>query len=243
MPDGCRIASCCPLIVPPSCQLVAPVTPACCCIASPRPLIALPSRRLVAPAGCRIASCRPLVAPPSHQLVAPACCRITSPHPLVAPRTTLSSSCCVGWLLHCLLMCRPLVASLSHRAASHCLIDPAGCCVIICHRPLIVPPSRPLIMLTGCCIACPCAARSSSRRGPLPTPSNAVECCCRHRTPPPPPPLNAVSIIHCCHSCHPLPPSNVNTHIAAVKHWRPPSPPATADVNFHPRLITPLRHH
>jgi len=143
-------------------------------------LIALPSHRLVAPAGCHIASRRPLVAPPSCQLVAPACCRITSPHPLVAPHTTLSFSRCVSWLLHCLLMCRPLVVSLSHCATSHCLIDPAGCCVIIFHRPLILPPSRPLIMLTGCCIACPCAARLSSRRGPLPTPSNAVKCCCRH---------------------------------------------------------------
>ncbi len=44
--------------------------PAGYCIASHRPLVAPPSRRLVAPAGgCCIASRRPLIAPPSRQLV------------------------------------------------------------------------------------------------------------------------------------------------------------------------------
>jgi len=119
VPAGCRIASCRPLIVPPSSQLVAI---ACCCITSPHPLIALPFRRLVPPAGCRIASCHPLVAPPSCQLVAPACCRIASPRPLVAPRAALSSSRRAVWLLRRLSMRRPLVVSscclsLSHRAS------------------------------------------------------------------------------------------------------------------------------
>jgi hypothetical protein len=50
---GCRLASHCPLILPPS-------------------------RRLVAPAGCRIASHRPLIAPPSPSLVAPAGCCVAS---------------------------------------------------------------------------------------------------------------------------------------------------------------------
>ncbi len=57
------------------------------------------------------------------------------------------SSCCAGWLLHHLLTRRPLVASLSFRAASCCLVAPAGCCIIISRRPLVAPPSRPLIVL------------------------------------------------------------------------------------------------
>ena len=147
VPAGCRIASYRPLIAPPSRRLVAP---AGCCIASHHPLIALPSRRLDAPAGCRIASRRPLIAPPSRQLVAPACCRIASPCPLVAPRATLSSSRRAGWLLCRLLMHRPLVVSLSRRAASCFLVAPAGCRAIISRRPLVAPPSRPLIVLAGC---------------------------------------------------------------------------------------------
>jgi hypothetical protein len=203
MPAGCRIASCCPLMVPPSHQLVVP---ACCCITSPCALIALPSCRLVTPAGCRIASRHPLVVPPSRQLVMPACCLITSPRPLVAPRVTLLSSRRAGWLLRRLSMRRPLVVSSPRRATSRCLVAPAGCCTIISCHPLVALPSRPLIVLAGCCVACPCTALSSSCRSPSPTPSNAVKRCCCHRTPPPPPPLNAISIVHHCHSCHPSPP-------------------------------------
>ena len=178
MPAGCHIASCPPLIVPPSRCLVAP---AGSCIASRRPLIVLPSRCLVAPAGCHIASRHPLVASPSCQLVVPACCRIASPCPLVAPRTALSSSRHAGWLLRRLSTRRPLTVSLSRCAASCCLVAPAGCRTIISCRPLVAPPSRPLIVLAGCCIACPCVALSSSQRSPLlPTPSNAVEHCCCH---------------------------------------------------------------
>ena len=213
VPSGCRIVSCRPLIAPHSLRLIAPAGGH---IASRRPLIALPSRRLVTPAGCRIASCCPHFVPPSCQLVAPACCCIASPRPLVAPRPALSSSRRAGWLLHGLSARRPLVVSSSHRAASHCLIAPAGCRIIISRRPLVAPPSCPLIVLAGCCVACPCAALSSSRRSPSPTPSNTVKCCCRNRTPLPPLPLNAVSIVY-----HPplpqLPP------IATVERQRPPS--------------------
>jgi len=171
------IASPCrPLIAPPSCCFVAP---AGCGIASPCPLIALPSRHLVPPAGCRIASHRPLIAPPSRQLVAPACYCIASPRPLAAPHAALSPSRCAGWLLRRLSMHHPLVVLLSHCAASHCLFARAGCCAIISRRPLIAPPSCPLIMLTSCCITCPCAAFSSFCHSPSPMPSNAIECCCR----------------------------------------------------------------
>jgi len=158
----CCVASCRAALVssshaswlshPPSHRLV---TPAGCCIASRRPLIALPSRHLVTPAGCHIASCRLLVASPSPQLVAPACCHITSPCPLVAPSAALSSSRRAGWLLCCLSARHPLDLSSSHCAASCCLIAPAGCCAIISCRPLVAPHSRPLIVLPGCCVACP----------------------------------------------------------------------------------------
>ena len=123
-------------------------------------------------------------------------------------------------------MRHPLVVLSSRRAASCCLVAPAGCRTIISHRPLVAPPSRPLIVLAGCCIVCPCAALSSSRRSPSPTPLNAVERCCRHRTPPPPPTLNAVSIIHCCHSCRPSPPINPNANLR-------PSPLSNADACRH----------
>ena len=173
-------------------------------LSSQRPLIALPSRHLVAPAGYRIASHCPLIAPTSRHPVASACyCCVAFPCPLIAPHAALSSSRRTGWLLRCLSTRCPLVISSSRRAASHCFFAPAGCCAIISCRPLVAPPSRPLILLAGCCIVCPCAALSSSRHSPSPTPSNAVECCCRHQTPPPPPPLNAISIIYHCHSCRP----------------------------------------
>jgi hypothetical protein len=105
------------LVMPPSCRLVLP---AGCRIAYRCPLIALSSCCLVAPTGCHIASCRSLFATPSRQLVMPACCCITSPHPLVVPHTALLSSRRAGWLLHRLLMRRPLVVS----ACRHCRRHP-----------------------------------------------------------------------------------------------------------------------
>jgi hypothetical protein len=56
-----------------------------------RPITALPSRRLIAPAGCCVASRRTTLSLSSH-------------------RAALSSSCS-GWLLHCLPSRRPLVLS------------------------------------------------------------------------------------------------------------------------------------
>ena len=80
--------------------------------------------------------------------------------------------------------------------------------------------------MAGYCVACPCAVLSSSCRNPSPTPSNAVKRCCSHRTPPPPPPLNALSIVHHCHSCRPSPPPNTNAHLR-------PSPLSNADARRH----------
>jgi hypothetical protein len=125
------------------------------------PLIVISLRRpIVVFLCCRIASRRPLVAPPSHHLVAPACCRIASPRPLVAPRANHSSSRRAGWLLRRLSTRRPLVVLSSCRAASRCLVTPAGCCINISCRPLVALHSRPLIVLAGCCVASPCANKS-----------------------------------------------------------------------------------
>jgi len=173
-------------------------------------------------------------APPSCQLVAPACCRIASPCPLVAPRATLLSSRRTCWLLlRRLSTRRPLVVSLSHCAPSYCLVAPAGCRAVISCHPLVAPPSCPLIVPAGCCVACPCTALSSSCLSSSPTPSNAIKRCCRHQSPPPPPPLDAVSIIHHCQSCRPLPPSITNTYLR-------PSPLSNADTRRRhtPPLMT-----
>jgi hypothetical protein len=134
--------------------------------------------------------------------------RIASPRPLVAPRLLShhpsSSSRCADWLLHRLSTGHPLIVSSCRLSFS---------CHASSHRPLVAPPSHPLIVLAGCCTASPCTPLSSSRRSPSPTPSTAVKGCCRHRTTPPPPPLNAVSIVHRCHGCRPSPPSNANAHL------------------------------
>jgi hypothetical protein len=119
-----------------------------------------------------------MLSSPSRQLVVPACCCIASPRPLVVPRAALSTPLCAGWLLRHLSTRRPLVVSLSRHAASRSLVVPAGCRAIISCRPLVAPPSRPLIVLAGCCFACLCAALLSSRRSPSSMPSNTVERCC-----------------------------------------------------------------
>jgi hypothetical protein len=98
-----------------------------------RPLIVLLSRRA--------ASHCPLVAPPSRPLIVLALlssCRSPSPTPSNAVECPL---------LRRLSTRRPLVVSSSRRAASCCLIAPAGCRIIISRCPLIAPPSCPLIVL------------------------------------------------------------------------------------------------
>ena len=144
-----------------SCQLV---------VASPlvvpslrRPLVVL-SRQLVVALPLAVLSLRHPLVNLSHQLV------VASP-----PRAALSSSRCADWLLRHLLVLCPLVISWTHCGTSSCLVAPAGCRTIISRRPFIAPPSRPLIVLAGCCVASACAALLSSCRGPTPTPSNAAK--------------------------------------------------------------------
>ena len=121
------------------------------------------------------ASCHRLIFPSSCQLIAPACCCITSLRPLAAPRVALSSYRCTGWLLHRLSMHCPLIVSSSRRAASCCLVLPAGCRAIISRHPLVALPSCPLIVLAGRCVASHCTTLLSSHCSPSPMPSNAVE--------------------------------------------------------------------
>jgi hypothetical protein len=158
------------------------------------------SRQLVVALTLLVLSLRPM--PPSHSLVAPAgCCVASRGAALLLSRCLVVSSprrLVVSSYHH-------LIISPSRRAASRCLVAPAGCRTIISCCPQVAPPSCPLIVLAGCCVACPCAALSSSCRSPSLMPSNAIERCCLHRTPPPPPPL-------------PQLPSN-----ATVKRQRPPS--------------------
>jgi hypothetical protein len=95
---------------------------------------------------CQLVVTSPLVVlllrpvPPSRPLIALAgCC---DPSQCAA----LLSSCCLVVLPSCRL------------------VAPACCHIIISHHPLVVTPSRPLIVLAGCCIASPCTTHSSSHR-------------------------------------------------------------------------------
>jgi hypothetical protein len=140
--------------------------PACCCITSPRLLIATPScrldaqlvaalplavllfrhplvnslRQLVVALPLLVLSLRPM--PPSHSLVTPAGCCVAS-----RGAALLLSCCLVVSSPRCLVVSsyHRLIVLPSRRAASRCLIAPAGCRTIISYCPQVAPPSRPLI--------------------------------------------------------------------------------------------------
>ena len=110
------------------------------------PLVAPPWCRLVMPAaGCCIASCRPRIVPPSHRLVVPA--------GVALPLAVLSLRCPLFVLLRQLVAALPL-AVLSLR---HPLVNSSRQLVVA--SPLLVlslcpaPPSPPLVMTAGCCVA------------------------------------------------------------------------------------------
>jgi hypothetical protein len=112
------------------------------------PLVAPPWCPLVMPAGCRIASCRPLIALPSSRLVAPAVALplavLSLRHPLVNSSRQLVDASPL------------LVLSLRPAPPSRPLVALAGCCVASRHtallssRLLVVPPlvvsSRQLVV-------------------------------------------------------------------------------------------------
>jgi hypothetical protein len=99
------------------------------------PLIILLRQLVVALPLAVLSLCQPLVNSSS------AYCRMASPRPLIVPHTALSSFRRAGWLLHRLLMCHPFIVLSSCRAASRCLVAPAGCRAIISCRPLVALPS------------------------------------------------------------------------------------------------------
>jgi hypothetical protein len=164
------------------------------------------------------------LSPSSHCAALSSSCRASRLSRCLSPSSCyaiLLSTRCASLLSHCLSSSsrcaphHPLVLSLhrlvvvalpldalpSHRLVVllchlRCLVTPASCHTIISRCPLIAPPSHPLIVLAGYCVACHCAALSSSRRSPSPMPSNAAKHCCHHQTPPQLPSLNAVSIVH-----------------------------------------------
>ncbi len=90
----------------------------------------------------------------SHRLSSSSCCTPRDPLVLSLRRLVVASP----------LDAPPSIVSLSRCAASCCLFAPAGCRAIISCRPLVAPPYNLLIVLAGCCVACPCAALSSSCR-------------------------------------------------------------------------------
>jgi hypothetical protein len=182
----------------------------------------LPTCPFIAPASCCIASCRPLVALPllsshcaswlSHCLslsswcatLQSSCCTSWFLHRLLLSSccATLSPSHHAGWLLRHLLMhhplilllrcplilsgCQlisvlPLIVLLMHLRIVHCLSlrHPIVLSLrrIVVELSLLAPPSCPLVMLpshrAGWLLRC--------LRQTLPLPSNAIECHCHHR--------------------------------------------------------------
>ena len=63
-------------------------------------------------------------------------------------------------------MRRPLAVSSSRRTTSRCLVASAGCRAIISRRPLVAPPSRPLIVLAS--LLCRLSLRRPCRQTLLP---------------------------------------------------------------------------
>ena len=125
------------------------------------PLLVLLLRRPLILSSRRLVVVSPQDVPPSHRLILSSCRPLAvsssgraalsssrhaswlSHHLSSSSRcAALSSSHRAGWLLHCLSLRPPLVLS-----SCRCLVVPAYCCIIISHRPLVAPPSRPLIVL------------------------------------------------------------------------------------------------
>jgi hypothetical protein len=106
---------------------------------------------------CRLSSQRPLVL----SLCCPLVLSLSSDY------TALSLSHLTSWLLHHLLLHRPLIVlSLCHshcHAQASCVAPPSRCAVLLSSPcPLTVPPSHCLISPAGCCVASRHAAYLSS---------------------------------------------------------------------------------
>jgi len=165
-----------------------------------------------------------------HRLSSSSCC--APYHPLVFSSCRLVVASPLGVLRSRPLVMMPLVVLLRQL-----VVVPSSLVVLLLHHPLI---------LSSCWLAC--TALSSSCHSPSPMPLNASKRCCRHQTPPPPLPLNAVSIIHRCHSCCPLPPSNSNAHLlpsrlsnADAHHRHPPPLMSISIVTLSSPVRSPYR--
>ncbi len=147
-------------VAPSTCPLVAPAS---CCIASHRPLVALP---------LSLSHCASWL---SHHLsLSSRCAALQSSHRTSwFLRCLLLSSCCAalssfhraGWLLRRLSMRRPLILLLRHPLilSGRQLIVVSPLIVLLLHQPLVLSlhrlvvalpllasPSRPLIAPAGC---------------------------------------------------------------------------------------------
>ena len=151
--------------MPPRCPLVVP---AGCRIASCHPLIAPPSRHLITPAGCcmhcaaLLLSCRASWL--SHCLSTSSRCAILLStrrtslllmrHPLVVSLSRCAASCC-------------LVAPAGCRASSlvvlslHCPLVLSSCWLVIA-LPVLAPPSRPLVVVHCRCHQTPSNATATA---------------------------------------------------------------------------------
>ncbi len=148
--------------------------------------------------------CHPHVNSPRQLLVASplfvlSLCPVPPSHPLIAPAGCCASSRCATLSSSRRHVVPPLVVLLRQL-----VVAPSSLIVLSLHRPLVLSSCWLLVAL------------------PVLAPPSPLNAACRHRTPPPPSSLNAVSIVHRCHSCHPSPPSNANAHLR-------PSPLSNAD--------------
>ena len=117
---------------------------ACFHITSPHPLVASPTRPLIAPAGYCVTS--------QHAALSLSCRLVVLPLVVLSCQLVVASSSLV-------------VLSFAPPSCSHIVL--AGCCIpllvplsgcrIASHRPLIVPPSRCLVKSAGCRISSCCS--------------------------------------------------------------------------------------
>ena len=134
--------------------------------------------------------------------------------------------------------CRLVVPPLG-VSSRQLVVAPSSLGVLSLHRPLVhsfslcwlvvalhvlAPPSRPLVVVHRRRHQTPSNAAAISNTSV----TAAIEC--RLYRPPLPQLPPSITTVKC---------QRPSSSITAVKRLRPPSPPATADVNFHRRLVIP----
>ena len=164
-PASCCIASQCTALSSSRSLVVPPlVVSSCQLIVAPSSLVILSLHCPLVLSSCWLVVALPLIAPPSLPLIVVHCrCHRTprnAPPPLNAisivhrchscrPSSPSNANTHLRPLLRCLSTRCPLVVLLSRRAATPCLVAPAGCRIIISRRPLVaLPSSCPLVLGT-----------------------------------------------------------------------------------------------